>query len=131
MKSFHIGGIKMKRNLALNLAVVLASVVLLIVVLLSVPDMALDLLLVVTFSTAISLLALWRSGVDAKKDERTIQLMGYGARNAFIFLLFAMPWLAVYHMFGIISLDAAAALWILWIMSFGIAWLTFLYYYTR
>lgn len=109
----------------------LASIVLLSVVLLSVPDKALEILMVIIVSTTITLLIIWRSNFDAKKDERSIQLMGFGARNSFIFLVFAMPWLAVFHWIGIIVLDAAVTLLILWILSLGIAWITFLYYYTR
>ncbi len=122
----------MRNKLAPNLALVLLTVVLVSIIILAVPDKALEILPVVIVSTAFVVLIIWRSDFDAKKkDERTIQLMGYGARNAFIFLLFAMPWLAAYHVLGIIVLDAAIALCILWILSLGIAWLTFLYYFTR
>jgi len=121
----------MKRNLALNLTLVIASVVLVTIVLLSVPERAPQLLTVIIVSTSMSLLLLWRSDVDAKKDERSMQLMGLGARNSFIFLLLAMPWLAAYHMVGIITLDAGLVLLILWILSLGIAWLTFFYYDRR
>lgn len=121
----------MRNKLAPNLALVLLTVVLVSIIILAVPDKALEILPVVIVSTAFVVLALRRSNIDAKKDERSMQLMGYGARNGFIFLLFAMPWLAAYHVLGIIVLDAAIALYILWIMALGIAWLTFLYYYTR
>ncbi|MGY5864865.1 MAG: hypothetical protein RTV41_09695 [Candidatus Thorarchaeota archaeon] len=122
----------MRNKLAPNLALVLLTVVLVSIIILAVPDKALEILPAVIVSTAFVVLIIWRSDFDAKKkDERTIQLMGYGARNAFIFLLFAMPWLAAYHVLGIIVLDAAIALCILWILSIGITWLTFLYYYTR
>ena len=109
----------------------LASIVLVSVVLLSVPDKALEILMVIIVSTTITLLIIWRSNFDAKKDERSIQLMGFGARNSFIFLVFAMPWPAVFHWIGIIVLDTAVTLLILWILSLGIAWITFRYYYTR
>jgi len=122
---------KMRNKLAPNLALVLLTVVLVSIIILAVPDKALEILPVVIVSTAFVVLVLWRSNIDAKKDERSMQLMGYGARNAFIFLLFAMPWLAAYHVLGIIVLDAAIAICILWILSLGIAWLTFLYYFTR
>ena len=122
----------MRNKLAPNLALVLLTVVLVSIIILAVPDKALEILPAVIVSTAFVVLIIWRSDFDAKKkDERTIQLMGYGARNAFIFLLFAMPWLAAYHVLGIIVLDAAIAICILWILSLGIAWLTFLYYFTR
>ena len=121
----------MRNKLAPNLALVLLTIVLVSIIILAVPDKALEILPGVIASTAVLVLILWRSDFDAKKDERIFQLMGYGARNAFIFLLFAMPWLAAYHVLGIIVLDAAIALFILWILSLGIAWLTFLYYFTR
>jgi hypothetical protein len=122
---------KMRNKLAPNLALVFLTIVLVSIIILAVPDKALEILPGVVVSTSFVVLVLWRSDFDAKKDERIFQLMGYGARNAFIFLLFAMPWLAAFHLLGIIVLDAAIALCILWILSLGIAWLTFLYYFTR
>jgi len=121
----------MRNKLAPNLALVLLTIVLVSIIILAVPDKALEILPVVTVSTAFVVLVLWRSNIDAKKDERSMEIMSYGARNAFIFLLFAMPWLAAYHVLEIIVLDTAIVLFVLWILSLGIAWLTFLYYFTR
>ena len=121
----------MRNKLAPNLALVLLTIVLVSIITLAVPDKVLEILPGVIVSTSFVVLVLWRSDFDAKKDERIFQLMGYGARNAFIFLLFAMPWIAAFHLLGIIVLDAAIALCILWILSLGIALLTFFYYFTR
>lgn len=107
------------------------SIILLAVIMWLVPERALSLLFVSIASVCGSLLILWRAKIDQRKDERTMHLMGLGARNAFIFLLFAMPWLASFNIFGIIIIDTYAALGLLWVVSLSIAWLSFFYYYTR
>jgi len=107
------------------------SIVFVALILLLVPERALSNLFVILASICGTMLILWIAKIDQRKDERTIQLMGLGARNAFIFLLFAMPWLATFNILGIIILNAFAALMLLWIVSLAIAWFTFFYYYTR
>ncbi|MBN2231136.1 MAG: hypothetical protein JW779_16245 [Candidatus Thorarchaeota archaeon] len=69
--------------------------------------------------------------IDARKDERTIQLMVLSGRNAFFFLLFAMPALATLVIAGVVMVDAFAALMLLWIVALAITWISFFYYYTK
>jgi hypothetical protein len=57
--------------------------------------------------------------------------MTLGSRSALFFLVFAMPWLAGFSFAGIISIDAAGALMLLWLIALGITWISFVYYYTR
>jgi hypothetical protein len=42
-----------------------------------------------------------------------------------------MPFLAGFIYAGIILIDAVGALMLLWAIALGIAWISFLYYYTR
>jgi hypothetical protein len=95
------------------------------------PERALDLLFICVVSVSLSTLILWRARVDQRKDERTMQLMTLGGRNAFMFLIFVMPFLAGFIYAGIILIDAVGALMLLWAIALGIAWISFLYYYTR
>jgi hypothetical protein len=95
------------------------------------PDKALELLIVSVFSVGGATLLLRGAKVDQRKDERTIQLMTLGGRNAFIFLLLAMPALASLDIAGILILGTPVALLILWVIAMAIAWITFLYYYLR
>ena len=120
-----------RNRLIPSIVLVLVTVVLVSVIVLIVPNRAIDIFPAIFASTAVLVLILWRSDFDSKLDERTMQFFGYGARNAFILLLFAMPWLAAYHVLGIFVLDAGITLLILWILSIGIAWVTFLYHYSR
>jgi hypothetical protein len=55
--------------------------------------------------------------------------MNLGVRNAFIFLILAMPMLSAFIVLEIIIMDATIALWSLWGAALCIAWITFLFYY--
>ena len=120
-----------RKEIIANGLLVGISIVLLALVMWLVPERALSFLFVSIASVCGTTLILWRAKIDQRKDERTIQLLGLGARNAFFFLLLAMPWLATFSFLGIIIIDAYAVLMLLWIVSLGIAWLSFFYYYTR
>jgi hypothetical protein len=119
------------RRIVGNVLVVAFSIVFMGVVMWYNPDKALELLFVSIFSVGVPLLLLRRAGIEERKDERTIHLMTLGGRNAFMFLVFAMPWLATFSIAGIILIEAFAALMILWIVAIAIAWVSFIYYYTR
>ncbi len=67
--------------------------------------------------------------IDSRKDERSMQLFVLGSRNAFIFLLFAMPWMAAYIGYGVLAVNAAVALFALWIVALAIAWGSAFYYF--
>ncbi len=90
-----------------------------------------EMLIPVSAALVAVLLITWRARIDDRKDERTIQLMILGGRNAFMFLLFAMPMLATFSFTDIILIDAYGALMLLWAIALGITWVSFLYYYTR
>ena len=121
----------MKREKAPSAVIILVSVVLVAVVLLFIGDRALEYLITITITIGLVTLLMWRLRIDSRKDERIIHLMGLSSRNAFFFLLFAMPWLAGFHLLGIITVDAGIALMVLWWVSLGVAWLSFFYYYKR
>ena len=122
----------MNRNqIIANGAVVGIGIVFLALIMWLVPEKALDMLVVSSVSVSLTTIILWRAKVDQRKDERTMHLMGLGARNAFFFLIFAMPMLSTFIILDIIIMDAAVALWSLWIVSIGIAWVSFLFYYSR
>jgi hypothetical protein len=118
-----------KYNPTLELAC--SGVIFLAIMMWFLPERALDLLFICVVSVSLSTLILWRARVDQRKDERTMQLMTLGGRNAFMFLIFVMPFLAGFIYAGIILIDAVGALMLLWAIALGIAWISFLYYYTR
>ena len=120
-----------RKEIVANVAMAGIGVIFLALIMWLVPERALSLLTASIVSVCGTTLILWRAKIDQRKDERTIQLMGLGARNAFFFLLLAMPWLATFSFLGIIIIDAYAVLMLLWIVSLGIAWLSFFYYYKR
>jgi len=90
-----------------------------------------EMLAPISAALVVVLLIIWRARIDDRKDERTMQLMILGGRNALIFLLFAMPMLATFSFTGIILIDAYGALMFLWAIALGISWISFFYYYTR
>ncbi len=120
-----------RKQIIANVSVVSVSVIFLAIMMWYLPDMALELLFISIVSVSVSTVVVWRARVDQRKDERTIQLMTLAGRNAFMFLLFAMPMLGGFIVAGIISLNAAGALMLLWSIALGIAWISFFYYYTR
>ncbi len=120
-----------RKEIVANVAVAGIGIIFLALIMWLVPERALDFLFFGITSVGITTLILWRAKIDHRKDERTIHLMGLGARNAFFFLIFAMPMLATFTIIGVIIMEAFVALWLLWIVSMSIAWLSFFYYYTR
>ncbi len=120
-----------RKKIIANVSVASTGVIFLAIMMWFLPERALDLLFICVVSVSVSTFILWRARVDQRKDERTMQLMTLAGRNAFIFLIFAMPWLAGFSIAGIISLDASGALWLLWLTALGIVWISFFYYYTR
>ncbi len=120
-----------RKQIIANVSVVSVGVIFLVIMMWYLPDMALNLLFICGVSVSVSTIVVWRARVDQRKDERTIQLMTLAGRNAFMFLVFAMPMLGGFIVAGIISLDAAGALWLLWSIALGIALISFFYYYTR
>ena len=122
----------MNRNqIIANSAVAGTGIVFLVLIMWLVPERAFNLLIMSIVSIGITTIILWRSKIDQRKDERTIHLIGLGARNAFFFLIFAMPMLSTFIILEIIVMDVVVALWSLWIASMGIAWVSFLVYYFR
>lgn len=119
------------KQIIVNASIVSASIIFLAIIMWFRPDMALDLLFVSIVSVSATMLILWKARVDQRKDERTIQLMTLAGRNAFMFLIFFMPFLAGFSVTGIILIDTFGALMLLWAIALGIAWISFLYYYTR
>lgn len=120
-----------RKQIIANVSVASTGVIFLVIMMWFLPERALDLLFICVVSVSLSTFILWRARVDQRKDERTMQLMTLAGRNAFIFLIFAMPWLAGFSIAGIISLDVSGALMLLWLIALGIAWISFFYYYTR
>ncbi len=119
------------KQIIANVSVASIGVIFLIIMMWYLPDMALNLLFICIVSVSVSTVVVWRARVDQRKDERTIQLMTLAGRNAFFFLLFAMPMLGGFIVAGIISLNAAGALMLLWSIALGVTWISFFYYYTR
>ncbi|MHA2116722.1 MAG: hypothetical protein ACXABM_14590 [Candidatus Thorarchaeota archaeon] len=120
-----------RKQIVANVCVASSGVIFLAIMMWFLPERALDLLFICVVSVSLSTLILWRARVDQRKDERTMQLMTLGGRNAFMFLIFVMPFLAGFIYAGIILIDAVGALMLLWAIALGIAWISFLYYYTR
>lgn len=119
------------KKIILNVSFILFGIVFAAIIIWYVPDKALELLFVDVVAIIGSTLMLRGAKVDQRKDERTIQLMTLSSRNAFMFLLLAMPTVATFGLIGVIAIDAFAVLYILWIVALAIAWISFLYYYTR
>ncbi len=120
-----------RKQIIANVSVASTGVIFLVIMMWYLPDMAVELLFICIVSVIVSTVVTWRARVDQRKDERTIQLMTLAGRNAFMFLVFAMPMLAGFSIAGIISIDAVGALWLLWSIALGITWISFSYYYTR
>jgi hypothetical protein len=120
-----------RKQIAANACVASIGIIFIAVMLWFRPDKTLEMLVPVSTSLVLVVLVSRRTKFDERKDERTIQLMVLGARNAFFFLLFAMPMLATFSLTGIILNDAGVALMLLWVIMMAIAWISFLYYYTR
>ena len=120
-----------RKQIIANASIVGSAIIFLATVMWYLPEMAIDLLTVSIVSLSLTMLILWVTKIDQRKDERTIQLMTLGGRNAFMFLVFAMPWLAGFSVAGIISIDAFGSLMLLWSLALGITWISFFYYYTR
>ena len=120
-----------RKQIIANVSVASTSVIFLAIMMWFRPDMALNLLFISIASVSATTFILWRAKVDQRKDERTMQLMTLAARNAFMFLVFAMPFLAGFSVAGTILIDAVGALMLLWAIALGIAWISFFYYYTR
>ncbi|TFG99779.1 hypothetical protein E4H12_01460 [Candidatus Thorarchaeota archaeon] len=122
----------MNRNqIIANVAVAGIGIAFIALIMWLVPEKSLDFLIMSSVSIGITTIILWRSKIDQAKDERTMHLMCLGARNAFFFQLFAVPMLSTFIILGIIIMDAIVALWSLYIVSLGIAWASFLFYYSR
>ena len=120
-----------RKQIIANVSVASIGVIFLVIMMWYLPDMALNLLFICGVSVSVSTIVVWRARVDQRKDERTIQLMTLAGRNAFFFLVCAMPMLGGFIVAGIILLNAAGALMLLWSIALGIAWISFFYYYTR
>jgi len=120
-----------QKQIAANVCVASIGIMFILVMLWFRPDKTLEMLVPVSTSLVLVILISRRAKFDERKDERTIQLMMLGARNAFFFLLFAMPMLATFSFTGIILIDAAGALMLLYLIAIGIAWISFLYYYLQ
>ncbi|MHA1614216.1 MAG: hypothetical protein ACTSYJ_05180 [Candidatus Thorarchaeota archaeon] len=120
-----------RKEIIANVAAAGIGIIFLALIMWLVPERALNLLFISITAIVGTTLILWIAKIDQRKDERTIHLMGLGARNAFFFLIFAMPMLATFIIIGVIIMEAFVALWLLSIVSMSIAWVSFLYYYTR
>jgi hypothetical protein len=120
-----------RKKIIANVCVASSGVIFLAIMMWYLPDRALQLLFTSLVAVSLSTFIVWKARVDQRKDERTMQLMTLGSRNALFFLVFAMPWLAGFSFAGIISIDAAGALMLLWLIALGITWISFVYYYTR
>ena len=119
------------KKIILNMSFIVFGVVFAAIIMWYVPDKALELLFVDVVAVIGSTLILRGAKVDQRKDERTIQLMTLSGRNAFMFLLLAMPAVATFGLIGAITINAYSVLYILWILALTIAWISFFYYYTR
>lgn len=127
-----IGRMKMNaKKIILNMSFIVFGVVFAAITMWYVPDRALEFLVVDVMAVGGSTLLLRGAKVDQRKDERTIQLMTLSSRNAFIFLLLAMPAVATLSIIGMIVTEVFIALLILWLIGLAITWISFLYYYTR
>jgi hypothetical protein len=120
-----------RKQIVANVCVASSGIIFLVIMMWYLPDRALDLLFTSVVSVSLVTVILWKARVDQRKDERTMQLMTLGGRNAFMFLIFAMPFLAGFSYAGVIFLDTIGALMMLWAIALGIAWISFFYYYTR
>ena len=73
--------------------------------------------------------------LEKLKDERYKSIMVMSARNGFIFLLLAMPWLGVFLAFEIIMIESAAQVvslyTLLYFIAIGVSGGSALYYYRR
>ena len=119
------------KKIILNMSFIVFGVVFAAITMWYVPDRALEFLVVDVMAVGGSTLLLRGAKVDQRKDERTIQLMTLSSRNAFIFLLLAMPAVATLSIIGMIVTEVFIALLILWLIGLAITWISFLYYYTR
>ncbi len=118
------------KKIILNGSFIVFAIVFTAVMMWYLPDKALELLLIDILSLSGVLLLLRGAKVDQRKDERTIQLMTLSGRNAFFFLILAMPAIASFSIAGIITIDAYTALMILWFISLAITLISFFYYYS-
>ena len=73
--------------------------------------------------------------LEKLKDERYKSIMVISARNGFLFLLLAMPWLGVFLAFEIIMIESAAQVvslyTLLYFIALGVSGGSALYYYRR
>jgi len=120
-----------RKQIVANVCVASIGIIFILVMLWLRPDKTLEMLVPTSISVIFVLILSRKTRIDERKDERTMQLMILGGRNAFIFLIFAMPMFATFSLTGIILIDAGGALMVLWTIALGIAWISFLYYYTR
>ena len=71
------------------------------------------------------------SVLDKLEDERFAHIRNISARNSFVFLIFALPWMGALIALDIIVLDAVGACLVLWIASLALWYLSGAYYYMK
>ena len=69
------------------------------------------------------------SVLNKYEDERFVHIRNISARNSFVFLIFALPWMGALIALDVIVLDALGVCVILWIVSIAMWYLSGAYYY--
>ncbi|MHA1961165.1 MAG: hypothetical protein ACW99U_13130 [Candidatus Thorarchaeota archaeon] len=65
------------------------------------------------------------------QDERFTQIYNLASRNAFVFLLFALPAIGTILAYQSIAIEAIGPVFIVWVLSMVIAYASGFYYYKR
>lgn len=71
------------------------------------------------------------SVLNKYEDERFVHIRNISARNSFVFLIFALPWMGALIALDVIVLDAVGVCVILWIISIAMWYLFGAYYYMK
>ncbi|MFX1560365.1 MAG: hypothetical protein ACFFBL_07240 [Promethearchaeota archaeon] len=64
------------------------------------------------------------------QDERYVHILGLAGRNAFVFLMLALPLLSALQFLGLPWIDSGVSVFVLWVSAFLVLY-GFSYYYYR
>ena len=65
------------------------------------------------------------------QDERFTHIYDLASRNALVFLIFALPFLAAILAIQSIALEAVGPLFLVWVLSLAVFYVSSFYYYKR
>ena len=69
--------------------------------------------------------------MEKYQDERFTHILNLSARNGFVFLVFALPWMGALIALNLLILDAAAAVLSLWFSSIAVMYGSGAYYFRK